>query len=100
VPAREQWLAAGAALGNLLNAAHQLGFGAIVLSGERCFDPVLATELGVRPEEFLAGFVSIGSVAEAPPARDHALPGEVWSAWTPPGVPTPSPDLTHSDPSR
>ncbi len=84
VPAREQWLAAGAALGNLLNAAHQLGFGAIVLSGERCFDPVLASELGVRPEEFLAGFVSLGSVAEAPPARDHALPGEVWSAWAPP----------------
>jgi hypothetical protein len=23
-------------------------------------------------------------VAEAPPARDHALPGEVWSAWAPP----------------
>ena len=83
VPAREQWLAAGAALGNLLNAAHQLGFGAIMLSGERCFDPVLSAELGVKPEEFLAGFVSLGSVAEVPPARSHALPGQVWSAWMP-----------------
>ncbi|MGC5189133.1 hypothetical protein ACPXBB_26415, partial [Escherichia coli] len=28
VPAREQWLSAGAALGNILSAAHQLGYGA------------------------------------------------------------------------
>ncbi|MDB5851606.1 MAG: Nitroreductase [Rhodoferax sp.] len=83
VPAREQWLAAGAALGNLLNAAHQLGFGAIVLSGERCFDAVLAGALGLQAEEFLAGFVSIGTVAEAPPPQGHAFPGAVWSAWAP-----------------
>jgi len=83
VPTREQWLAAGAALGNLLNAAHQLGFGAIVLSGERCFDPVLAAQLGVRPDEFLAGFVSLGSVVEAPPPRRHPLPAQVWSSWMP-----------------
>lgn len=83
VPAREQWLAAGAALGNLLNAAHQLGYGAIMLSGERCFDPVLTAQLGVKAEEFLAGFISLGSVAEAPPARGHVLPAQVWSGWTP-----------------
>ncbi len=83
VPVREQWLAAGAALGNLLNAAHQLGFGAIVLSGDRCFDPVLGGQLGIRASEYLAGFISIGSVAEVPPARRHVLPGEVWSCWLP-----------------
>jgi nitroreductase len=49
VPEREQWLAAGSALGNLLNAAHQLGFGAIMLSGERCFDVLLCSELGSSP---------------------------------------------------
>lgn len=38
-------LAAGAALGNLLNAAHQLGYGAIVLSGKRCFGPLLLAKL-------------------------------------------------------
>jgi nitroreductase len=81
VPAREQWLAAGAALGNLLNAAHQLGFGAIVLSGERCFDPELAARLQIKPEEFLAGFISLGSTVEAPPPRGHVLPAQVWSSW-------------------
>ncbi|WP_295958746.1 nitroreductase [Rhodoferax sp.] len=83
VPMREQTLSAGAALGNLLNAAHQLGFGAIVLSGERCFDPVLLEALGIQPGEFLAGFISLGSVVKAPPDRDHAAPLEVWSCWTP-----------------
>ncbi len=83
VPLREQTLSAGAALGNLLNAAHQLGFGAMVLSGERCFDPVLLADLGVQPGEFLAGFISLGSVVKAPPDRHHAAPSEVWSCWTP-----------------
>jgi nitroreductase len=81
IPLREQWLAAGAALGNLLNAAHQLGFGAIVLSGERCFDAPLAAELGVAADEQLVGFVSIGTTAKAPPEARRPLPQTVWSCW-------------------
>ena len=56
VPVQEQWLCAGAALGNVLNAAHQLDFGAIVLSGDRCFDPILSAQIGVSGDETLAGF--------------------------------------------
>lgn len=87
VPAREQWLAAGAALGHLLAAAHQLGFGAIVLSGERCFDPVLLRQLGVQPHEALAGFVSIGTVLSQPGAARVASPAEVMGAWRGPTLP-------------
>ena len=83
VPLREQWLAAGAALANLLNAAHQLGYGASILSGERCFDASLLAELGVQANEALAGFVSIGSVLQVPPAAKPVSPDEVWSEWTP-----------------
>jgi nitroreductase len=83
VPVREQWLAAGAALGNLLNAAHLLGYGAIALSGERCFDSVLVSELGLSREEHLASFVSLGRVVEPPPARPSARPSEVHSHWMP-----------------
>jgi nitroreductase len=97
VPVREQWLSAGAALGNLLNAAQRLGFGAIVLSGERCFDAELAAQLGVRPEEFLAGFVSLGSVAEAPPAAKSRSPVEVWSAWMPRAATVPAPHTESRD---
>jgi nitroreductase len=96
VPLREQWLSAGAALGNMLNAAHQLGFGAIVLSGERCFDPQLSAELGLQPAESLAGFISLGSVVQAPPARQYAAPEDVLSHWQPHG--SPAADAPHSPP--
>lgn len=81
VPAREQWLSAGAALGNLLSAAHQLGYGAIVLSGERCFDETLARQVGAQPGEYLAGFISIGTIAQAPPQSREVLSQDVWSCW-------------------
>ncbi|MDP9095177.1 MAG: nitroreductase [Pseudomonadota bacterium] len=83
VPLREQVLAAGAALGNLLNAAYQLGYGASIHSGERCFDGKLVEQLGLKPEEWLAGFVSIGTIRELPrPARQRAF-DSVWSSWSP-----------------
>lgn len=81
VPVPEQWLSAGAALGGLLSAAHLLGFGAIILSGERCQDETLRTALGVAAEEILAGFISIGSIAKAPPAASRPPRDRVWSSW-------------------
>jgi len=81
IPLREQWLSAGAALGNLLNAAHLRGFGAIVLSGERCFDLQFTRALGVKADEELIGFVSIGTVAKEPPESHRPLSQAVWSCW-------------------
>jgi nitroreductase len=83
VPNREQWLAAGAALGNLLNAAHGLGYGASVLSGERCFDKELLDQLRIGADEELAGFVSIGSIREALPAAKTPTSAAVWTCWMP-----------------
>ncbi len=85
VPLHEQWLAAGAALGNLLNALHALGFGAVMLSGERCGDAELARHLGLQAGEKLAGFISAGTVVSAPPvappvARPKRIEA-VWSEW-------------------
>ena len=82
VPEREQWLAAGAALGNLLNAAHLLGFGAIVLSGDRCFDPKLLGQIGLRVTEELVGFISVGTVMREPPQRSPRDPHAVWKCWS------------------
>jgi nitroreductase len=103
VPLREQWLAAGAALGNFLNAAHQLGFGAIVLSGERCFDPAVQAQLGLQDGEHLAGFISLGSVASQPARRPAVAPSSMRTAWQPQaGAAHPAPpifqhDDTHDD---
>jgi nitroreductase len=83
VPQDEQWLSAGGALGNMLMAAHLLGFGAIMLSGERCQDDALRRALGVQAEEVLAGFVSIGAIAKAPPPAKPVGRELVWSSWSP-----------------
>ncbi len=90
VPLHEQWLAAGAALGNLLNAFHLLGFGAIVLSGDRCGDALLAQQLGLHESEKLAGFISAGTVLKTPPSATRKPLGAVWSEWAQPGVASPS----------
>jgi len=81
VPMHEQWLGAGAALGQLLLAAHALGYGAIVLSGERCQDQPLRQALGLEPYETLAGFISIGAIAKVPPAAGRRNRSDVLSAW-------------------
>ena len=83
VPVHEQWLCAGAALGNLLLAAHAMGFGAIVLSGDRCKDEILRQALGIVPGQTLAGFVSIGTIDSAPPPAPHTELDRVLSKWTP-----------------
>ena len=81
VPWHEQWLSAGAALGNLLTAAHLLGLGAIMLSGERCQDAALRAALGVGADEVLAGFISIGTIAKAPPRARQVDRDLVSSCW-------------------
>jgi nitroreductase len=79
----EQWLGAGAALGNLLLAAHTMGYGAIMLSGERCQDESVRAALGVRGHETLAGFISIGAIAKVPPPAVRPSRNVVLSTWAP-----------------
>lgn len=83
VPVAEQWLSAGAALGSILSAAHLLGFGAIILSGERCQDEPLRASLGVAADEILAGFISVGTIAEAPKPATRPPRDRVWTSWVP-----------------
>ena len=78
---QEQWLAAGAALGNLLNAIDAQGVGGIMLSGARCSDAELVRSLGVLPHERLAGFISVGTRVKEVPPRQRAQVQSHWSAW-------------------
>lgn len=67
IPLIEQELAVGAAGMNLLNALHATGYGAVWVSGDITYDPVLATELGFPPPHALAGFFFVGT----PKKPDH-----------------------------
>lgn len=81
VPVHEQWLSAGAALGYMLLAAHALGYGAMVLSGDRCHDRALRASLAVAPQEMLAGFVSIGSISRGRSPRPRPRISRMLTSW-------------------
>jgi nitroreductase len=64
VPEVEQLLSCGAALMNLLNAFHILGYGAIMLTGPSAYDREIATTLGFADNEQCLGFVYVGSLPD------------------------------------
>lgn len=67
VPHVEQLLSAGAAVMNLLNAFHALGFGAVCLTGPSAYDPAVAAALGLQSNEQLLGFVYVGTIGSVVP---------------------------------
>ena len=70
IPAIEQTLSAGAVCLALLNAALASGWGANWLTGWAVHDRRFATnELGLAPDEFVAGVIHIGTETAPPPER-------------------------------
>jgi nitroreductase len=77
----DQQLAAGGAAMNLLNAAHLLGYGAIWLTGESCHDQSVKAAIGLAPEDFVAGWIYVGTALAEPPPRERPQPPEVLRRW-------------------
>ncbi len=70
VPELEQILSVGAVCQNLLAAALAAGWGANWLTGWAAFDrDFLENGLGLKPHEFVAAFLHIGTETVAPPER-------------------------------
>ena len=70
IPQVEQTLSAGAACLGLLNAALAAGWGANWLSGWPAYDRAFLTNgLGLAPQEFVAGFIHLGTETSTPPER-------------------------------
>jgi nitroreductase len=83
VPAHEQWMSAGGALTNFLNALHLMGFGAKTLSGRKCAHPAVRDAF-CTAGEVLAGFVCIGTPTRRPQARAVDDVDAVLSTWRQP----------------
>lgn len=81
VPPHEQWMCAGGALTNFLNALHLMGYGAKTLSGRKCAHPAIHGAF-CRDDELLAGFVCIGKATRVPVSRGADDPDAVLSCWT------------------
>jgi nitroreductase len=83
IPAWEQLLSAGAVCTTLLYAATAMGFGANWITDWYAYDRQARAALGLAEDEQVAGFVFIGTAAEAPQERvrpDVAALTSVWKA--------------------
>lgn len=87
VPPHEQWISVGAAIHGALLAAHALGYGAKILSGDRAQDPLIRSALGLSADEVLVGFIGIGRIASLPAPRPKPEVGDVFRVWHGPGAP-------------
>lgn len=85
IPEWEQHLSAGAVCLNLLHAAAAYGFRAQWLTDWFSNDPEACAYLGVAEGERVAGFVYIGSYANAVPDRDRPDVPALTSTWAAPG---------------
>jgi nitroreductase len=81
VPAHEQWVAVGAALGNYLNAAHALGYAGKMLSGHKVRHAGVQAAFCERGETLL-GWISLGTPRPGhKPRAARAQPSDVWQDW-------------------
>lgn len=83
-PEFEQFLACGAAVMNMLNAAHLLGFPGFWSSTPAPLDALLKTVMGFEPQDHMAGLLNLGTAAQPPLALRRAAPETFASAWPPP----------------
>jgi nitroreductase len=84
VPATERTLTLGAALMNLLLAAHGQGFAAMLTSGHAVRSARFARAFALAPQEQAVCFISIGTaLAKAKVRNPRASAHEVVSAWQP-----------------
>lgn len=83
VPEWEQVLSAGAACQNILLAAKSMGFGAQWLTEWYAFHPKVDALFGLKDKDKIAGFMYIGSYAEAPTERVRPDLAERIQYWSP-----------------
>jgi len=81
IPEFEQILSTGAAVENILLAAHAQGFGAKWLTGANAYDDHVKAALGLAGNDRLAGFVHLGTVDGKPPQVPHADARDLTVEW-------------------
>jgi nitroreductase len=77
IPEWEQVLSAGAAVMNLVTAAHALGFAANWITEWYAYDRAALDGLGVKADEKIAGFVHIGRPTQPPEDRPRPPLSEI-----------------------
>ena len=81
VPKVEQYLSLGAAVGNILLAAHAQDVGAMWRTGDVSYCPIVSGGLGLVATEKLCGFVYLGKVKSKKNNIKRPLYNEIVSTW-------------------
>ena len=82
IPEIEQILSAGAAVQNMLLAAHAQGYGGKWLTGANAYDEHVKTALGLATDDRLVAFLYLGSIDGQPPTVPHAGAREHAVEWS------------------
>ena len=82
IPEWEQRLSAGAVCAMLIIAAQAMGYGANWITDWYAYDPGARRLLGLDEDEQVAGFVQLGTAAEAPLERVRPDVASLTSEWT------------------
>lgn len=80
-PPNEQWVSVGAALQNILLAAEDLGFHAMIVSGQKVGTDVVRRGFALSEGEELVGFVAIGSATVPAKDRQDSPDAGVLTVW-------------------
>lgn len=83
IPVWEQELSCGAAIMNMLTAAHAMGFAAGWITGWAAFSPTVLRAFG-SAEERIAGFLFVGTPVFPLEERPRPAIEEVATEWAPP----------------
>jgi nitroreductase len=83
--AMEDRYSVGAAMQNVLIAAHARGLAGFLRTGPAASDPAVTEHLGLAPGEEIAGFIYLGHPAdqEPPPPKPRTEPADrtIWRGW-------------------
>jgi nitroreductase len=82
VPVVEQIVTVGAAAQNMLNAAHAMGYAAIMLTGKNAHDPHVKQALGLQPKDEIVGFLYFGTPDIEVRAKKRPAAAEFVREWT------------------
>ena len=81
IPAVEQIVSVATACQNILLAAHDKGFGAMMLTGANARDPHVKAAFGLDGPDEIVGFIYIGTPSGPAPEKQRPDPAEFTTIW-------------------
>ena len=81
IPAVEQIVAVAAACQNILLAAHDKGYGAMMLTGENARDPHVKAAFGLEDTDEIVGFIYIGTPSGPVFEKERPDPAAFTTVW-------------------